>query len=80
MNGNNMAFPVLDEAFTPNGTIQTGLTKREHFAALMLQGLCANPDPQVCRAGSEDRARWAVSEADHLLLALEAVTSEDCSK
>jgi hypothetical protein len=30
--GNDMVFPVLDRAATPNDTLQLGLTKREYFA------------------------------------------------
>jgi len=35
-NGNDMAFPCLGEAFTPNGSIQTGLTKREWMATTIV--------------------------------------------
>jgi len=54
-----------------------GLTKRELFAAMALQGLNANPDPQVGQAGNEGRAKLAVASADALLAALEALPSQD---
>lgn len=40
--GNDMAFPVLDRAYTPNDTTQLGLTKRELFAMAAMQGLLSN--------------------------------------
>lgn len=46
----------------------TGLTKRELFAAMAMQGLAARLDMT-----SEDRAIYAVECADDLLAALEAV-------
>jgi hypothetical protein len=42
-----------------------GLTKREYFAAMALQGLLANPHPDVINL--EDHARAAALHADDLL-------------
>ena len=47
-----------------------GLTKREHFAGLAMQGLCANANlNQSFKA--KDIARYATSYADALLAELE---------
>jgi hypothetical protein len=45
-----------------------GLTKREHFASMMMQGLLSNPDKDFFR---DDLAEEAVALADSLLAALE---------
>jgi hypothetical protein len=68
MNGNDMAFPALDEAFTPNGSIQVGLTKREYFAASLMPHMLQSQTFQ----GS---ARDAVAAADALLEALAATSA-----
>lgn len=77
---NDMAFPALDTNYTPNSTIQLGLTKREYFAALALQGLYASNglpapsdiDPADDRGlrARERRADEAVRAADALIAAL----------
>lgn len=77
---NDMAFPCLDEAFTPNGSIQTGLTKREWFAGMAMQGLAGNhadafSDDFGSHAASKV-ARAAVLHADALLKALTPVDGE----
>ena len=52
----------------PQGNpISGGLTLRQHYAGLAMQGMCANPDPQVCQAPPETIAKWAVALADALL-------------
>lgn len=48
-----------------------GLTKRELFAAMAMQGLSANPDPQVSSWGGQQTAQCAVAFADALLAALD---------
>jgi len=58
-----------DPAFAqnPNTLLDTGLTKREYFAAMVLQGMVANPD------NSETAERFAfaaVEMADALIDAL----------
>lgn len=60
---NDMAFPVLDRSQTPNGTEQLGLTKREYFAAIAMQGWIACG---VC-SSDEECATNAVAAADALL-------------
>lgn len=44
---------------------EDGLTKREYFAALAMQGLCANPGCGV--TGPSKIAEWAVEQADKLI-------------
>ena len=74
---NQPAFPVENFAFTnPNGD---GLTKREYFAGLALQGMLSNPKyiTAATSAGrlvditaSEALAKSAVEAADVLIFAL----------
>lgn len=52
-----------------------GLTKREHFAAMAMQGLLANSSLQV---GFSGKAEWATEAADALIKALNK-ESEDRS-
>lgn len=62
-NGNDTAYPVLDRDQTPNGTYQLGLTKRELFAAMAMQGmLTADYSSPV-----DELAHQAVVFADALL-------------
>jgi hypothetical protein len=44
-----------------------GLTKREHFAGLAMQGILANSDPQIASAPFENIAIEAVKLSDLLL-------------
>ena len=58
-----------------------GLTKREHFAAMAMQGLLSNPGGVVqansmsgtnwCNCDADDMAQWSVSCADALLAELD---------
>lgn len=63
-NGKQMAFPTK----LVNGELHTGLTKREYFAAIAMQGLLANPNT-LNRGGII--ATESVIIADSLLKALE---------
>jgi hypothetical protein len=71
-NANDMAFPALDTQQTPNNSIQLGLTKRELFAALAMQGILAGP----CSRDGVPAREWfdippqAVKLADTLLAEL----------
>ena len=68
-NGSEPAKPVTITEYTPNGyecvTEFLGLTKREYFAAMTLQGLSLSGDT------AEDIAKQAVDLADALLSELE---------
>lgn len=76
-NGDQQAFPLLD----PNGNFwTTGLSKREYFAAMAMQGILASRDLQICLlkdlkhdGTTHDNciAVYAVKQADELLKALE---------
>ena len=56
------AFASVDSDY-----LQHGLTKREYFAAMALQGLCAGRT-EYEQPGAD--AKYAVQLADHLLKAL----------
>lgn len=63
VNGLNSVMSSMNEF----GPAEGGLTKREYFAAMAMQGLVAsNTDYNTV-------AKWAVDHADALLLALEEV-------
>jgi hypothetical protein len=69
-NANDMAFPVvLATTRTPNDSEQLGLTKREYFAAMAMQGLCANSIPGSHHSFN-NTANEAVRYADALLAEL----------
>lgn len=61
-NENNMAFPINDNTLISN----YGLTKREYFAAMAMQGLLANPE-QINTKDSHWVARSSVRYADFIL-------------
>ena len=72
-NANDRAFPV------PENFAEPGLTKREYFAAMAMQGIAAHPNNAIIDAVAEQEgvrasdamARLAVLYADALLRALE---------
>ncbi|WP_329759297.1 hypothetical protein [Stenotrophomonas geniculata] len=74
-NGDMPVSPMLNEHGCPHhhssillqGGQVTGLTKRELFAAMAMQGLCSRNDGEL----SHHRAAYAVEHADDLLAALE---------
>lgn len=76
-NGNEPAHPTLSVEW---GTPARGVTKREHFAALALQGILSVTGGPSDRISGEERAEYfrlyardSVAAADALLLALEEV-------
>jgi hypothetical protein len=64
----DLAYPGKD----PNGNEYTGLTVREYFAALAMQGLLSQPAPDafINQNESISLAREAVLKADALIEAL----------
>lgn len=66
-----LAFPATEAEEVGSGIIVTtyhhGLTKRELFAAMAMQGFAANPS---CSANGERHVAEAVQWADALLAAL----------
>lgn len=74
-NGSDPAMPVQGvrqdgDAHRLYGQLFHGLTKREHFAGLAMQGMIANP-LAVEKLGVKDLVLEAVTLADALLAALE---------
>lgn len=64
------AFPGESEAQTGNSTwLFQGLTKREYFAAIAMQGIAKEPG-EGCDGYIAQRARVAVAIADALLVEL----------
>ncbi|QEL01119.1 hypothetical protein FKG96_09965 [Olivibacter sp. LS-1] len=70
--GSDLTYPLsteeLSDRFYDGVELQAGLTKREYFAAMALQGLCANPE--YVDWSDEKVSRMAVGEADRLIEAL----------
>lgn len=72
--GNDPAFAspgLYDENVGRRAYEQIGLTKREVFAAMAMQGLLANADEVMGHLTERDVAEVAVRNADALLAALE---------
>ncbi len=69
-NPNDPISPLPVEHITAGMTTAqaSGLTKREHFAALAMQGFCAS------QAGSQQSAKmiagWSIEQADALIIQL----------
>lgn len=69
------AFPVPETA-VGGQRMRGGLSKREYFAAMAMQGMLANPEinKRARKNGvysPREYARWAVDSADALLAELE---------
>ena len=66
----NMAFPAFDEQGSPGEAM--GLTKREYFAAIVLQGLAGRTEERARTEEhrAKDQAEQAVMYADQLIKAL----------
>ncbi|MEI8280820.1 MAG: hypothetical protein WCG75_00300 [Armatimonadota bacterium] len=85
MNANQPAFPqhgwAKDPEILARMELQKGLTKREYFSAMAMQGLLANPNfctlttEWVCEAAAQHATKWvceaAAQHADALLAELE---------
>lgn len=74
---NDMAFPVPSGVGTPNDSEQLGLTIREHFAALAMQGLLASESLDYHASSSESLAKHAVAKADALIA--ELAKAKECA-
>ena len=64
-NGNDAAFAVKDDNF-----LQEGLSKREYFAAMAMQGMLAAGDGEFSFAHHTRISKLAVAHADVLIEAL----------
>lgn len=71
MNGFDLVFPTTG----PNDNAEYGLTKRELFAAMAMQGMNAASWSESTSA--ENVAKWSVSCADALIAALSQETTGD---
>jgi len=73
MNNTDMpANPInADYRVKVNGVCLTGLTKREHFAGLAMQGILAGVLATATPAQASQVAKDAVNDADALLKELE---------
>ena len=63
---NDSAFPIFDssgEHFMKHG----GLSKREFFAAMALQGILSNPSLDTLEYGPDENAVLAIMSADSLI-------------
>ena len=58
-------------AYHEGVAVTLGLTKRELFAAMAMQGILANPDSESTVMDHDTAAASAVASADALLAALE---------
>ena len=67
MNESNM--PAFPSHGTMGEVVETGLTKREYFAGLAMQGMNANAE--FTQNTAAERASFAVTDADALLAELE---------
>ena len=63
---NTHVYPVA----TIDGYTQTGITLRQHYAGLAMQGYCANPHDSVNNKSFQELAVWSVEQADALIAAL----------
>ena len=68
-NGHKPINPILDWNELKADT--AGLTKREYFAGLAMQGLMANSHNEVVSLSESEIAEWAIGVADELLKQLE---------
>ena len=68
-NGNNPTFPRLSDDYIPE---RMGLTKREYFAGLAMQGVLSHRHPQTPTPNQhDDIAELAVKISDALLKELD---------
>lgn len=71
-NGRQSAFPNNETDNMGNPKYQhLGVTKREYFAAMAMQGALANNYPNIVSLSSEQVARLSIEHADELLKQLD---------
>ena len=84
-NGQELAYPFVETHEMQGESISFGLTKRELFAAMAMQGILANPggpiqaddmNGSVCNCTRADVGDLATSLADALLRALSTPPEE----
>lgn len=72
--------PGLDPAFPNDGSLilsRKGISKRDHFASLILAGMNANPDPQFRELTYMEMVERSIEQADLLIEALVKADRED---
>lgn len=69
-NGNHLAYPTFDQSgICPSGS-DAGLSKREYFAAMALQGIISAHNIYTDGIDNEINAKTAVKASDALIKAL----------
>lgn len=68
---NALIHPFVEKGDTLTGP--DGLTKREYFAAMAMQGILSNPD-EAMRIPEAKMCSWATSTADALIDALNKIS------
>lgn len=64
-------YPLYQREAPEQWTVTNGMTLREHFAAMMMQGLVAHYGyGEAPAANAREMAQWAVNLADNLIQAL----------
>lgn len=64
-------YPLYKREVPEEWTVKDGMTKREHFAVMAMQGLVAHYGyGEAPVADAEEMAQWAVKLADALIQAL----------
>lgn len=69
-NSKETAFPMVVDA-TKHTEWHSGLTKREYFAAVAMQGLLANSNETIVNLMDSQKAEYAIIMSDKLLKQLE---------
>ena len=64
-------MPHVNQDGTIQHDVYFGLTKREYFAGLAMQGILASPEQYSLTNGAKDVARTAIDCADELLKQLD---------
>ena len=65
-NGNDLAYPTFDDKGICPDSYSGGLTKREYFAAMAMNGCCSSDVATTTTSIAE----WSVKMADALIEAL----------
>lgn len=76
--GKEPAYPVTNLEVDPKSNFRAGLSMRQYFAAMAMQGLCANSSLEGWI--DKDRAREAVYCADALIAELNKTDKEPPAK
>jgi len=61
------AYPHTPENVLTDNPLNGGMSVRTAIAMHLFSGHNANPDPKVVNASSQQRAMWAITDADTLI-------------